>query len=1689
MKDKQKRKKERTWAEAARMVLENFSDAPMTPKQILHVIQTKGLKEMSGTAPLACLVTMLHSQVRGDRVKNSIFFKLPGRMSLFTLKKNALQWTKNPSGSEASDPNATPAASSTSTFGAAEGAEQESGDSTETTAASGENDASVDETSSSASCSTEPQTRLSRSSQSGRQRKKSVMMPRVVLTPLKVNGEHVPSGAAGRRREGSRGGPGPALRARSELGWKRPQHFKSMRGLRSGPMKRNRGGVEVDFETPGSILVNTNIRALINTRTFAAFPPHSQQQLLQLLPEVDRQVGPDGLARLSSSALNNEFFTHASQSWKERLAEGEFTHEMQVRFRQEMEKEKKVEAWKEKFFEEYHGQKSGLTREEALKLTMSDAGDVSGSVLGADTAAATPKRRGVGRRRREGRIRRRSRADLRRRARRPLCKATPAAVTQEQEETQAALEDVAPTMSPVPETSTVQAEVVLQAESVSEAPVETLCTEAAPSPAPVSTPTPPASTSSTCDEPEGSTSLLPEVVEPIVASTSSPSSSSSSTSSSSSPSSSPSSTSDQQGAFAASSDSSSSSSSSTAAVATDPLDDGASITTGTAGTGASSRESSPAASPVTASPAIQLKEQKRRPDESQAFTSFPEKRARLDEHQSFRNTVDCVHSEKPQPTTEEPKVPPIRIQLSRIKPPWVKGPPTYQICPRIVPPNEGSRRSGTGARTLADIKARAQQARAQREAAAAVAATGDGAGPGGGGPGGGTGIPDCSSGRRSREHPGPIEPGGGGGGGGGGGRRRVDVEGQESPASTHSSGTQLQLSNVETPEKPQASTPQTMPSPSSVSSNPSLLPSESPKTLTPSPTESDSPASQDQVDDVCGGEEVTVSSSEKASEQTSDTPVPTPSEPESVGSQQESRIEEADSNDCRTVTPNYTVTSLPSETVNLVPTSIPDSLPRFGAQGVDVIRTLAASSQSWEGEQNLGEHRSGTTGVIQHGSDVKVPKETFVVARNGFVGGAEDHVVRERVLQEHKSAEVETDGKYVSSLSCLPNNMREEDNGMHSDSTETASDFENESQEDDTVDWHRTMDHNGVPGQNTKSQNQPVIQTPTRLTSCTLSSPQHQQPVIQAHVSNPAHSQTVIQARFPNGMPNQPVIQTQKYHSVHTHGINHVQEQNSNALTQVHVQPYLMHVEKDQSKAHGLNESSSGGKPFIPIEDDAKPFCRGLTDDSGLKNSASLSAVKRIQGTVRPVSSVEANNPLVTQLLQGSLPLEKVLPQSHSASKLEINRLPGAPAGLPSNRQPGGSPINMASRFRAQTETEPAGSDFQHKAPSTHHLSPVPGRNYGPSPPAISQPRMACLLDEASSRGTVVQQFVPQQSGSVVPPGAVPVITPLPSSTSSSSRHSMDMNSQSAQALESAVIKEHHIPQPSRGDTPDRQAAGLQQHTLNLSQTICRTTPDAPSPPHGDLCPSEVLPTVKISWRPSKSQPPQPQSYQQQLSHGASVKNEVSSRPSCQQALTKNSQASVGGNGSVVVTKKEPQSSIDSYTGSGGAMEGLLNMEMSLVRMAKKEQGKNLYIRHTDSSVSPVSSSPSSTSASSFPYHLYGKLPKLQQSGVGGALGGDTGGGSSSGFSYTANVSVVDGSGFSRSIADSVLQLRPRVGNTGSQSTALSIQAFADSAAEEVALKCSCRLKAMIMCQGCGAFCHDDCIGPSKLCVSCLVVR
>ncbi|NXF52930.1 ASX protein, partial [Oceanites oceanicus] len=618
-------------------VLENYSDAPMTPKQILQVIEAEGLKEMSGTSPLACLNAMLHSNSRGG---DGLFYKLPGRISLFTLKKDALQWSRNlsvPEGEELEDT-----------------ADAESCESNEASTVSGDNDVSLDETSSNASCSTESQSKgpattresYRTASQTTKQKKKTgVMLPRVVLTPLKVNGAHMESasGFTGRHADGESSSTSSSsssslalckatLRSRTEINRDPPQLLRGIRKPTAGQMKRNRGE-DIDFETPGSILVNTNLRALINSRTFNALPSHFQQQLLYLLPEVDRQVGADGLMRLSGSALNNEFFTHAAQSWRERLADGEFTHEMQVRIRQEMEKEKRVEQWKEKFFEDYYGQKLGLTQEESQEqnLVQEDAENRTGlSVKGEARLPRSPSTR-----QRDGHFKKRSRADLRCRARRSLYK------LREPEQTEASKE----TASAGPDSSRrkeTKPEIDLKKDDLTSSSAAVLKPES----------------SELHLSPE--TSKLHSKSEDL---------------------------------------------------------------------------SLAAANRIPSLPqensAREPKDQKRKCFEEAASASFPEKKPRLEDRQSFRNTIESVHPEKPQPTKEEPKVPPIRIQLSRIKPPWVvKGQPAYQICPRIIPTTEPSSRGRTGARTLADIKARALQARAQREAA--TAAIGGGGGPGGG---------------------------------------------------------------------------------------------------------------------------------------------------------------------------------------------------------------------------------------------------------------------------------------------------------------------------------------------------------------------------------------------------------------------------------------------------------------------------------------------------------------------------------------------------------------------------------------------------------------------------------------------------------------------------------------------------------------------------------------------------------------------------------------------------------------------------------------------------------------------------------------------------------------------------------------------------------------------------------------------
>ncbi|NXC76444.1 ASX protein, partial [Anhinga anhinga] len=199
----------------------------------------------------------------------------------------------------------------------------------------------------------------------------------VLLKAVKAAGDSAPAKSAweGKQSDGQSSSPqnstsssSPSVKLDNSLPGLGKKPFQRSDRLHARQLKRTKCA-EIDVETPDSILVNTNLRALINKHTFSVLPTECQQRLLLLLPEVDRQVGADGLMKLSGSALNNEFFTSAAQGWKERLSEGEFTPEMQLRIRQEIEKEKKVELWKEHFFESYYGQSSGLSPEESKRLT------------------------------------------------------------------------------------------------------------------------------------------------------------------------------------------------------------------------------------------------------------------------------------------------------------------------------------------------------------------------------------------------------------------------------------------------------------------------------------------------------------------------------------------------------------------------------------------------------------------------------------------------------------------------------------------------------------------------------------------------------------------------------------------------------------------------------------------------------------------------------------------------------------------------------------------------------------------------------------------------------------------------------------------------------------------------------------------------------------------------------------------------------------------------------------------------------------------------------------------------------------------------------------------------------------------------------------------------------------------------
>ncbi|XP_015471321.1 putative Polycomb group protein ASXL2 isoform X2 [Parus major] len=81
----------------------------------------------------------------------------------------------------------------------------------------------------------------------------------------------------------------PSVKLENSLPGLGKKPFPRSDRLHARQLKRARCA-DIDVETPDSILVNTNLRALINKHTFSLLPAECQQRLLLLLPDVDRQV-------------------------------------------------------------------------------------------------------------------------------------------------------------------------------------------------------------------------------------------------------------------------------------------------------------------------------------------------------------------------------------------------------------------------------------------------------------------------------------------------------------------------------------------------------------------------------------------------------------------------------------------------------------------------------------------------------------------------------------------------------------------------------------------------------------------------------------------------------------------------------------------------------------------------------------------------------------------------------------------------------------------------------------------------------------------------------------------------------------------------------------------------------------------------------------------------------------------------------------------------------------------------------------------------------------------------------------------------------------------------------------------------------------------------------------------------------
>lgn len=964
----------------------------------------------------------------------------------------------------------------------------------------------------------------------------------------------------------------------------------------------------------------------------------------------------------------------------------------------------------------------------------------------------------------------------------------------------------------------------------------------------------------------------------------------------------------------------------------------------------------------------------------------------------------------------------------------VKGQPAYQICPRIIPNTESSGRGRTGARTLADIKARALQARAQREAA--TAAIGGGGGPGGGrstdeGGGGGESSSHTEHRKSKRTH----------------GKRSSDLQRTQLLSSLHLNGEKADA-EVAAQEANTNSFVSSRQDPlSSKSEGSGVLERAAGSSSGEAHPGDGSPRRQ--FCDALTGSSLHSATSERQEESPEQLLCDPRTETPSCVASQERQITKLK---C-VVPPVNGLSCSQVQGAVISPT---------GDRVVSELKNVSASAVQVDCHSDIKENSSSHPPLLPElSSGGKERHEPEMVSRFRF-NGSETFV--EKSVSDSDNSKSATTGveKAVPVLYNFSHLQAEK---------ESDGKVSNEEQNTESLGKHSL--HDDFISQNRIDSSEELLQLRER---CPRTEPEN------------AH---------------QPLRETQEFKTNGDDEIQSTYSETTDTASDFEGDVADENIEMDicfrsvsyrdmagkDSSCHSSTERCGRIRSKSSVETDSLAYVVDFPAVA-VRSTAPLSQrwgphaplpqkPERPTGSARPVSSVETNNPLVMQLLKGNLPLEEVLPVSHANIKLEITQPPldKQSESLSLQMERGSSCYfgkESSPDVGIKTSALSRSDDFHSMRPSVDPQEKCGSR--------AALPR----AEDAEDRS------IPEKHSKV---GSTLSCQDQLANVASASQKPEDMGPRERTFSSCSFEEQKELPKVHR--VPQHNPLTSVITNKSPEKLNASTEPRFLSPTVTSLGPNQTEGTaVNKNYVGAQGKklfgsgfPCNPSV---RLHHSRAL-DQVSAMgtlsPSKQIPLNKSCASGEG----IPAAREEWTSKQHTNTLGGIKNENVLACGSPAKSNAenRKDAAQNPVelTEHLQSvplvmdlpffkfSREPGKGHNHPLEPSSIPSQLnikqafYGKLSKLQLN--------------STSFNYSSNTPA-----FPRSLAGSMMQLTHKANFAANHNTSLSVQMFADSSSvDEISFKCSCSLKAMIMCKGCGAFCHDDCIGPSKLCVLCLVVR